>query len=420
VVAYERDRIGWLATNRDRYGDVVRLGPAAVAVHDVGLAHEVLAATNDVYTVDATFRAGAGARRQLEDYLTEWMRVRRDVWRCLAEQVTHLHLHRFSADLDRELRAGAGQETDVLAAVRGILGRAIVDFCVGGGTGADDRAALYTSADALFRTALHSLVNGEPRVPWLPRPAARAAVAANERLLGRLDDLVRQRMAGPAPSEPRDLLDALLDGHAAGQERRPVVSVLRTIMFASHGVPGTAMAWIALVLAERPDVAAAVRAEAATMRLDDPAPAQTLPFTSAVVREVLRMYPPQWLITRTALRDTTVGPYRVRAGTEVLVCPYLIHRDPRWWDDPQTFRPERWLGADRPHARHAYLPFGSGPRICPGSQLAMVHLTAMTALLARDYTLHLPPLSTVAAGSAGLLAPATLPGRWSATAPVGA
>nr|WP_082159446.1 cytochrome P450 [Micromonospora sp. HK10] len=96
---------------------------------------------------------------------------------------------------------------------------------------------------------------------------------------------------------------------------------------------------------------------------------------------------------------------RHRSRSRILLCPYLLHRDPRFWPEPERFDPDRWLGAEQPHARHAYLPFGAGPRFCPGYLLATVQLTIATRVLARDYRLELPPLSAVEASTNGLLMP---------------
>lgn len=411
ILAYESDRIGWLATNRDRFGDVVRLAPRMVVVHHPELAHRVLAATNDEYTVDALLRSTSREWRALQAYLAEWMQVRREVWRSVADRLTQVHLERFTTRLAADLITHAGRPIDLLATCRRMLGRAIVDFCVGGDPDRSTLDTLYESADALFQTALTALVGGEGRTWWSRRPSARAAVRANRRLLRQLGEIAARRHAGSRPEAPRDLLDALL-GPAGAPPPPHVVSVLRTVMFASHGVPGTALAWIALSLSAYPSTTATIAAEASRPPTAHARELDDLPFTQAVVREVLRLYPPQWLITRTALRDTRIGDHRVPAGTEVLVCPHLLQRDPRWWADPEEFQPSRWLGQDQPHARHAYLPFGAGPRVCPGSRLAMTHLTAATALLARDYELRLPAPREVASTYDGLLAPTDLHGGW--------
>ena len=402
ITAYQRDRLAWLADSKETYGDVVRLAPRIVAVHDAGLAHEILAATNDVYTVDNGLRAGRRHRDLIEAHLDEWMHVRRDVWRSIADRATRAHADRFAGQLESGLRRHEGCPIDVVTACRDLMGSAIVDFCFG----AEQDGCLLTevrvTADRLFVSALASLVNGEGRVAWVPRPAARATVAANGALLGLIEGLVRRRLTGPVPDEPRDLLDGLLAGTAGdGAALDRTVHVLRTIIFASHGVPGAALSWLVLLLADHPDASARVVAEGAAG-----------PFTEAFLKEALRLHPPQWLLTRTSSRPVEVGGYRIPAGTEVLVCPYLMHRDRRWWHEPERFAPQRWLQDEKPHARHSYLPFGAGPRICPGSLLATIHLTRAMVLLARDYRLDMPPLAKVTPTTDGLMWPADLTGGW--------
>ncbi len=418
VVAYQRDRIAWLVGNRDTYGDIVRLAPGTAVVHDAELAHEILAATDDSYTIDSMLRAGRRQRELNEAHLRQWMRVRRGVWRTVAERVTRLHAERIATDLKADLRRHAGRQVDVLAVCRAMLGRAIADFCVGGERNATDLAELCAAADDLFVSALDSLVNGEGRVGWWPRPAASAAVRANTRLLELLEGLVRRRRATGVPDQPRDLMDGLVAGIDTEADVQHAVLVLRTILFASHGVPGTAFSWVALRLAEHPDSVAAVAAEARkVLHTNTTELATVAPYTSAFLKEVLRLHPPQWLITRTSRTPVRLGGHAVRPNSEILVCPYLIHRDPRWWPDPERFDPHRWLGRDRPHARHAYLPFGAGPRVCPGTLLATVQLTILTALLARDYHLDLPALADVKVDTDGLMRPATLTGRWHPAVP---
>lgn len=417
VVAYQRDRLGWLAASRERYGDVVRLAPGTVVVHDAELAHRVLATTNETFTVDSVLRSGRRERRRLEAHLEEWMRVRRGVWRSVAERVTGLHLERFAADFAAGLRQRAGRRVDIADASRTLLGQAIADFCVGGESDAAAVQTLCEAADRLFLAALRALVVGEGRVAWWPRPAARAAEEANGRLIELLAALVRDRRRRGVPPSPRDLLDGLVAGAESEQDVQLCVLVLRTIMFASHGVPGTAFSWIALLLSEHPDQLDRVAAEAAGASAagaaDLPAAA---PHTTAFIKEALRLYPPQWLVTRAASQPFELGGHALPANTEVLVCPYLIHRDRRWWSDPDRFDPDRWLGRDQPHGRHAYLPFGAGPRVCPGSLLATVQLTVLTTLLARDYDLDLPPLASVRPSTDGLMLPAGLTGTWRARA----
>jgi cytochrome P450 len=117
-----------------------------------------------------------------------------------------------------------------------------------------------------------------------------------------------------------------------------------------------------------------------------------LPYTRAVLAESMRLYPPAWTIGREPLEDFEARGYRVRAGSIVLVSPWLVHRDPRWWSDPLEFRPERWLGdAEASHPRYAYFPFGGGPRMCIGEGFAWMEGVLALATLARRWRLRPVP-----------------------------
>jgi cytochrome P450 len=102
----------------------------------------------------------------------------------------------------------------------------------------------------------------------------------------------------------------------------------------------------------------------------------------------MRLRPPAWAIGRTALAEHRAGPHIVAAGSTVVVSPWLLHHDERWWPDPAAFRPERWLDAPE-RARGAYLPFGAGPRMCIGEPFARLEGVLLLATIARRWRLHL-------------------------------
>ena len=107
-----------------------------------------------------------------------------------------------------------------------------------------------------------------------------------------------------------------------------------------------------------------------------------------MLQEALRLYPPVWLFSRRALGDDQLGPYHVPAGTDIFICPYLLHRHAAHWDDPEVFNPDRFAPA-AVEARHrfAYLPFSAGPRYCIGAAFAMAEMTAHLRLVARRFRL---------------------------------
>lgn len=406
--AYVADRIGWLSASRHRYGDLVRITPDTVVTHDPETAHRILATTNETYMLETGQLGGRRRRAEAMARLGRWMAVRRNIWHGFADTLTASHLARLGARAVELLDEHAGPDGDLVRACRMLTGRLIIDFCLGGEPERSDlRSEVARRANRLFERSLSVLTDGESRRRLWRRPLAAAATEADADLRALLADLVARRRAERPPDEPRDLLDTLTAGTGRDEDDM-VVSVLRMAMFASHGVPGAALSWVVLRLASEPAALAAVRAEA-TDRATDPA---NLPVTTAVVREVLRLHPPQWLLSRTALRDTDIDGYPVRSGHQVLVCPYLLHRDERFWPRPGEFDHTRWLGGQTPHPPHTYLPFGAGPRICPGSGLALSQLTLLAAVLARAYTLRVPPVDRVATTCDGLLLPAVEHGGW--------
>jgi len=117
-----------------------------------------------------------------------------------------------------------------------------------------------------------------------------------------------------------------------------------------------------------------------------------LPFTRMVVDEALRLYPPAWIFSRQALADDQVSGYHVPRGWIVFVVPWVLHRLPALWDDPERFDPDRFSqekSANRP--KFAYLPFGAGPRQCIGNQFALIEAQLIVATLAQQYRLLLVP-----------------------------
>jgi cytochrome P450 len=118
--------------------------------------------------------------------------------------------------------------------------------------------------------------------------------------------------------------------------------------------------------------------------------AADLPYTTRVVREAMRLYPPVWLLPRVAVEADTVGGEPVPAGADVLVSPYTIHRHPGLWSRPEAFDPDRFAPG-RAHPAHAYLPFGTGERACLGSRLALLEAPVFVAAALARFQAELLP-----------------------------
>src|SRR5262249_23173430 len=117
-----------------------------------------------------------------------------------------------------------------------------------------------------------------------------------------------------------------------------------------------------------------------------------LRYTRMVLEETLRLYPPSWLLMRRAIQDDEIGGYSIPANSPILWSIYFSHRHPDFWEKPEQFYPEHFseeLSAKRP--RHAYVPFGGGPRTCLGNNFAMIEMQLILATIAQQYRVSLAP-----------------------------
>ena len=175
---------------------------------------------------------------------------------------------------------------------------------------------------------------------------------------------------------------------------------MMTLFMAGHETTANTLAWAWVLLSRHPEVEARLHAELDRVlgdRLPTLADLPRLKYTESVVHETLRVYPTVWVIGREAIEPVELGGYRIPAGTTVFMPQWVIHRDGRWFDDPEAFRPERWADGlmQRIH-RYAYFPFGGGPRICIGNNFALMEATLILATIARQYRLELAPDAKIA------------------------
>jgi cytochrome P450 len=258
-----------------------------------------------------------------------------------------------------------------------------------------------TNLLAGFRLAM---APGGPTLLRSPLPIAIRVRSAKAELENIVDDLIRGRWAGEPPPGP--VLDLLASQPELtdGQIRDEVM----TLLLAGHETTAMALTWALAAIDQAPAVRADLEAEwdAQPEALPVDELADALPLTLAVLAETLRLWPPSWMFSRRVLEPVVLGGRTVQVGTMCLVSPALLHRDPRWWAEPERFRPDRWLRrvprkADRfdpkspGQPRGAYLPFGAGPRMCIGEQFAWSEAATMLAELGRTWRLrvHDAPLT---------------------------
>ncbi|MEZ4300242.1 MAG: cytochrome P450 [Polyangiaceae bacterium] len=232
----------------------------------------------------------------------------------------------------------------------------------------------------------------------IPTPQNRKVSAALETLNSVVRRMIeeRRRMTG---ERPNDLLTMLMEARdeetGEGMTDQQLRDEVLTIFLAGHETTANALAWTFYLLSLHPVAARRMRAELSDVlggRLPEVSDVNKLTYTTAVLKESMRLYPPAWIIGRRAVADDVIDGFEIPADSIVFASPWVTHRHPAFWVNPEGFDPERFLPerAAEIH-RHAYFPFGAGPRICIGQGFAMIEAVLLLATLAQRFRLDLVP-----------------------------
>ncbi|WP_328611371.1 cytochrome P450 [Amycolatopsis sp. NBC_00345] len=226
---------------------------------------------------------------------------------------------------------------------------------------------------------------------WFPSPASARFNDGVRRLNGSIREIIEDYRAHPP--ERAGLLKMLMecqdDETGTGWTDDELLAEVKTTFIAGWLTTSTAAIWLFDLLARHPEVAARVVAELDTLPADRPLAYEDLhdlAYVEATILEAMRLFPPGWLLSRRARRTFRLGDLRVRRRAVLLVSPYVLHRDPAHWREPDRFDPGRFH--DRSHGeagRAVFLPFGFGPRVCIGRGVAMMELKMVVATLLRNF-----------------------------------
>ncbi len=230
-------------------------------------------------------------------------------------------------------------------------------------------------------------------VPTLTNLRIKREIAFIEGILYRI--ISERRASG---RDTGDLLSMLLhaqDEDGSRMSDKQLRDETITLFLAGHETTASSLSWTWWLLAQNPAVEAKLHAEldevlsGRTPSIDDLA---RLPYTANVITESLRLYPPAWGLARVVVENHELGGYPVKKGMGVAMAQWVVHRDTRWYDAPEEFRPERWEGDFAKRIpRFAYFPFGGGPRLCIGNNFALMEAALILATVAQKYRLHLVP-----------------------------
>jgi cytochrome P450 len=235
-----------------------------------------------------------------------------------------------------------------------------------------------------------------PLLRLVPTPGNLAYLRSARKLDEIVYGLIRKQRADGRGS--KGLLSALLQ--VRDESGRPMAEVqvrdeVMTLLLAGHETTAVTLSWTWYLLAQHPEVEQKLWAELRDVlngRSPGPADVAALPYTERVIKEAIRLYPPIWAMVRNPVNDCEIGGYRVPAGSAIIMSQWVMHRDPRFYDEPERFDPDRWLDERaKGLPRFAYFPFGGGPRTCIGAAFAMMEAVLILATVAQQYQVRLAP-----------------------------
>lgn len=367
-------------------GDVVRLeipGQSMYLVTHPAIIERILADDHDQFTISAAQRE---TFRGVEDHAVttttgdRWERLRT----ALRPAFTQDALDRYGDQITSTTAAmvdewGDGEQIDLYREMRlltvNILAETLLDADVRG-----NEAFVMNAADALV-TRANFRRPGQLLPDWMPTLAERRFKQTVQTLDEFVDDILTDRDRGEAG---KDVCSVLLTAHDDGEltlaeVRHNVVALL----LAGHDSPSVALTYIWYALADHPEVCAALREEYDRV-VDGERPSSAsyaeLEYTNQVVAEALRLYPPTLGVSRQTAEPVTLDGYRLPEGAQLLLPQRVVHRDERFWANPDTFAPSRWQ-TDRDRPQYAYFPFSGGPRNCIGTHFARQELTLALATM---------------------------------------
>jgi cytochrome P450 len=238
-------------------------------------------------------------------------------------------------------------------------------------------------------------------IDWLPLPHIRRSVAARRQLDAIVYGMIRERRASRA--DRGDLLSMLLMAQDESEGRmtdRQVRDEAMTIFLAGHETTANALTWTWYLLSRSPDVERRLHEEIDRVlggRLPSIDDLPSLPYVERVATESMRLYPPAWIVGRRAIAPYQVGEYTIPRRAIVVMSQWVVHRDARWYPEPERFDPDRWTPAFKAALPpFAYFPFGGGPRRCIGESFAWMELSLAIATIAQRWRFELVPGHPVA------------------------
>jgi len=398
-LAFVRDPYGFMTRTARQYGDIAHWKDVSGQIYQLNhpeYIEHVLVQNNENYVKGDDFQnilepiTGNGI---LNSEGAVWRRNRHLIQPAFHPDRIRSYAEMMTDETEAMLASWADGETrlvheDMMTVTLRIVARALF------GVDIDEHVDTIASALEEFMEATENLPN-LVLPPAIPTPSRRRIQRSRERLDSVVTEMIEKRRADPGED---DVISMLLDATDEGgnamstdQIRDEVV----TLLLAGHETTALSLTLTTYVLAQHPAVEEELVAELDEV-LDGRTPTMAdladLTYTERVVKESMRLYPPVPGIVREPVKPDIVGGYEIPAGATVRMHQWVVHRDPRWYDDPLAFEPDRWTDDfEQSLPKLAYFPFAAGPRRCIGERFAMLEARLLLATIYQRYHLELEP-----------------------------
>jgi cytochrome P450 len=319
-----------------------------------------------------------------------WKLQRRTVAPALGPRVMPMLVRHIVSSATRavaSLEANACLPVDLLATMQNlaldIAGRSMFSLEMNR-FGADMRAMLTEFAEKYSKPHLLDML----LPPSIPAPADFGRARFKKRWMKLIETILAARLAEPQPETPRDLFDLLRAARdpetGLGFSPMQLRDQVATLILAGHETTAVTLFWSLIMLAQAPDEQEWLAEEASAVPIGPEtghAKVAELVRTRAVVNETMRLFPAAFTIVRETIGPDRAGSVDLPPRSVVMIAPWVLHRHHRLWQDPEAFRPARFLPDQPAPARFAFMPFGAGPRICVGAQFAMTEAVLVLAAI---------------------------------------
>ena len=403
VVPWLHDQPRFLLETYRRYGDVVRfhfLGFRGAILHGAGANRYILADAVENFLVApvidrarARWIVGEGVlfidnpahRQQRRLIMPSMHRKRIEVYQQVMREVSTQILDRWTPGVEIDIAS----EMDNLALI--IEGRTLfsMDFSGAAHELSDAVTVVTQTMNDAFRLAFAQLPFDVPGIGYGGR--VRRAIVRVKAILGEI--IAEHEREGTDAGDVVSMLIAARDEEGERLTPAQILDHLLTLFVAGHETLANALTWACYLLAQHPAVTSKLLSELnQQLRAQPPTPAdlERLPYLEQVVKEVLRLYPPAASLSRIVREPFEWKGYGFAAGNIIMYSPYVSHRMPEQFPEPEVFRPERFDPASgETHAPYAFIPFGAGPRSCIGAPFAMMELKTVLAMLLQRFRLDL-------------------------------